>query len=144
MTNTYVMRFGGVLILSSGLSTPPQNTIKRTLDCYNPNLGAFTFLQYETDPPYQPTLQAQGVSFVYAGYTSLQFSIKFVRFSDGYLKTGTGAFTVDSVNNIVYYSWGNADTNMTGTWRIFLAVQMVSGGVRRYEDTIAIAAAPTP
>jgi len=102
-------------------------------------MASFTLLQYQTDPPYQPTLlDDQGNTFVYTGYAPTNFTLKLYNAVSNTTVIGAGSFSVDVVNNQLAYQWAASDTDQAGVWTLYLNVTMLSGFERRYEDTLYI------
>ena len=102
-------------------------------------MPSFTLLQYQTDPPYQPTLlDDQGNPFDYTGYAPTNFALKLYNALTNSTVVGAGSFSVDVVNNALAYQWAASDTDSAGTWILYLNVTMLSGFERRYEDTLYI------
>src|SRR5690349_10977515 len=96
---------------------------------------AFTILQGQTDPPYQPELlDDTGAAFNFTGYLSSALTIKFELTSaqQPTVKNGTGTWTL--VSGQAYYQWSVADVNQTGEWQIFVYVTTLTGTIRKWSD----------
>jgi hypothetical protein len=106
---------------------------------------AFTMLQGQTDPPYQPTfVDDQGNLFPLTGLTTSAFSIRFERVanpSDEWVKEGTGTWSISG--SAATYQWAVADVSMTGTWNIYVYIVTLTGTTRKFlPDTVVILPAP--
>lgn len=102
-------------------------------------MASFTLLQYQTDPPYQPTLlDDEGNPFVYLGYAPSNFALKLYSALTNTIIIGSGTFSVDVLHNALAYQWSANDTSTAGIWTLYLNVTMLSGFERRYEDQLYI------